>query len=351
MCAASLTFSRLTHFFCHFKLMSAGLLVFCLSAALAGSAYFLKSYWVLLAARMLSGVGEGSFVTIAPPFIQDDAGANSKGKWMSLFYAAIPVGTAIGFTYGATVVWPVAFFVEAAVIFPTAIFCYYVPQFLEESTSSVANSGSLLTEAICVESTPGMMKEICFILSSPEFKSALIGNAVYSASLVGFATYGSSFLALLGVFCTEKVASINFGLLVSLAGLIGTPLGGIMLDFISTKQPNMIVSCFYQLSICGFFGAIVIFIAAWFSTASKFFFIAALCFGLTILFSLQGPMNLVIMYCVPQSYRPLAISLNSTGLHLFGDVPSPIIVGWMKDSWAPACVITKATPPGQVICQ
>ena len=44
-----------------FRLVGVGLLVWCVSALVAGLSRGLNSYAVLVAARMLSGVGEASF--------------------------------------------------------------------------------------------------------------------------------------------------------------------------------------------------------------------------------------------------------------------------------------------------
>ncbi|RLO06389.1 hypothetical protein DYB28_008592, partial [Aphanomyces astaci] len=37
------------------------------------------------------------------------------------------------------------------------------------------------------------------------------------------------------------------------------------------------------------------------------------------------------------SRRSLAVGVNTLILHLLGDVPSPIILGALKDAWAPDC--------------
>lgn len=49
--------------------------------------------------------------------------------------------------------------------------------------------------------------------------------------LCGLGTFGSAFLMGLGYFDSETAASSTFGIVVCLAGVIGTPLGGLLLDF------------------------------------------------------------------------------------------------------------------------
>ena len=61
--------------------------------------------------------------------------------------------------------------------------------------------------------------------------SILPGNAAQAAVLCGLGTYGSAFLMGLGYFDSETAASSTFGSVVCLAGIIGTPLGGLLLDY------------------------------------------------------------------------------------------------------------------------
>ncbi len=49
-------------------------------------------FWVMMLCRMLVGVGEASFVSLAAPFIDDWAPVKSKSKWFAAFYLCIPVG-------------------------------------------------------------------------------------------------------------------------------------------------------------------------------------------------------------------------------------------------------------------
>lgn len=54
------------------------------------------TYWELLVRHTLVGVGEATFVTIAPTFVADLFPENKRGRIFGVFYLAIPVGTAAG---------------------------------------------------------------------------------------------------------------------------------------------------------------------------------------------------------------------------------------------------------------
>jgi len=116
---ASVSFGHLVHFWDPFKLMAVGLAAWCVAVVASGLA---PHFWVLVVARVLSGVGEASFQTVVPPFIDDHAPPEKRGLWLAAFFSAIPVGTALGFVWGgaisAAVSWRVAFVLEAFPMVP-----------------------------------------------------------------------------------------------------------------------------------------------------------------------------------------------------------------------------------------
>ena len=125
---AALVFGRLVHFYPPFRLVGAGLLVWCGAVVMCGLARRWESLSILLLARLLTGVGEASFQCIAPPFIDDFAPKGRKSIWLAIFYTVIPVGTALGFGFGAACAsifgWQWAFFVEAALMLPCIVACF-----------------------------------------------------------------------------------------------------------------------------------------------------------------------------------------------------------------------------------
>ena len=58
------------------------------------------TYGELLLRHTLVGVGEATFVTIAPTFVADLFPENKRGRIFGIFYLAIPVGTAAGYLLG-----------------------------------------------------------------------------------------------------------------------------------------------------------------------------------------------------------------------------------------------------------
>jgi hypothetical protein len=66
-------------------------------------------------------------------------------------------------------------------------------------------------------------------------------------------------------------------------------------------------------------------------------FLFALGMGVALMVSINPALNMAVMLCVDRQHRVVAIATNILCLHIFGDVPAPIIVGLLKDRLAPHC--------------
>src|SRR5260370_10378477 len=75
------------------------------------------SLGLLVAMRLLVGVGEGGYGPAAPTIISDLFPLEVRGRVLSYFYVAIPVGSALGFAIGGFATshwgWQTAFFAVA----------------------------------------------------------------------------------------------------------------------------------------------------------------------------------------------------------------------------------------------
>ena len=334
---------------------------------------------------MLSGVGEASFQCSIPPWITKNANPKSKGAWLSLFYTAIPVGTACGYAFSAAVSenaggWEWAFFIEGVVMIPFVIFLFATShKFPMESrqeepdkstfdktedddvSNPIIDSENVKRSAEITDrhqskehltpQVPSLWTEVRLILSKPIFIATTLGYAAQNAALIGLSTFGSAFIIGIGFWNTETEASSIFGVVISVAGLVGTPLGGWLVDYYDEKLKRQIhqynekdglstakapvraaaiITTFFSLVGLGLM-FILYFIE------NKWLYMIDLCLGCTFLFSTTTGINLLIMFSVPEVNRPFAVALNSVCIHALGDVPSPVVVGYLKDTLAPAC--------------
>ena len=90
------------------------------------------TYGELLLRHTLVGIGEATFVTIAPTFVADLFPEEKRGRILGIFYLAIPVGTAAGYLLGGKLGpvhgWRFPFYVAAVPGFLLALALAFVPE-------------------------------------------------------------------------------------------------------------------------------------------------------------------------------------------------------------------------------
>lgn len=320
-----------------FRPVSIGLLIWCLSAVLSGSSAIFSSFSLLLTGRILSGVGEASFQCIAPPLIDDIAPQNRLTLWLSLFYIAIPVGTALGFEYGALMAsfgyrtWKYAFWSECLLMLPFSLILFN----LKYPYYTTQVEQVLLIEKPEEKKTPG--STIAELLKNKVFLLIVMGNAVYTGSVSSLSTFGPEFFLGFEFFTTETAASSTFGAIMIFSGVIGTIGGGYALDVRTNGRPS-VLDAMKQMILALGTGLCAILIG-YLLLSWRNCFLSALAIGMLLMCSTTSCTSLVLLHIVTNpDQRALAISLNTFGIHLFGDVPSPILLGYLKDYLAPHCV-------------
>ncbi|OQS06819.1 Major Facilitator Superfamily (MFS) [Thraustotheca clavata] len=334
-----------------FLLSAIGLFVWVLSIVLCGLAKPLNNFIVLLIGRLLSGIGESSFHATSPPFIDEFAPPEKRTLWLGIFYAGLSAGTAVGYSYGSvtaqTIGWDIGFYITAAIMFPMAWACWkwipaqydmpmgHAPLKEQDIEDELLNTHYQEPE----HTRPTIFGEIFDILRCPLFLTSSLGLASYSFTLAGMGAFAPAILIGHGIL-SESVASTVFGALAVVAGLIGSPLGGWLVDRscrgYDGDDAYRCKTAAFQMFIMMTSGLAFLFASLIFIETKIIFFI---CFGigLLLMFSTQPATTIVIILSVTRARRGFAMGLNTLLLHLFGDVPSPMILGALKDMWAPHC--------------
>lgn len=327
-----------------FRLIGVGLSVWTFATSACG---FAVDFWSISIARMLVGVGEASFVSLAAPFVVDNAPPNKKAAWLSLFYMCIPVGMALGYVYGGVVGtflgWRAAFWIEAVGMLPFAIFCFIshpikmIDEDLQSETPQSDTFQDDLASKLKLDSRLGMAKEsikgfiqqskmflkdINGLFKSRAYTINVLGYTVYNFVLGAYAYWGPR--AVYSIFNLEN-ADVIFGGVTVVCGIFGTVTGGIILDKIGSTIPNS----FKLLTITTFVGTIFCFVS--FMSRTLALFIPLLTLGELFIFGAQGPVNYLSLQSVSITSRPLAMAVSTVCIHMFGDVPSSPLVGALQD--------------------
>lgn len=226
-------------------LVTCGLAVW-VAAVVASAAA--PTYWLLLVARCLSGVGEAAFQLVVPPWVEDAAPPGSRGLWLSILFSAIPVGTALGYVLGgaAAVSWRVSFAAEGLLVAPLLPLVYALPLTTKATAPEVvaenADDVAAVDGAMAAPPPhhapppPPLWAQFGATLGDPVYTATVLGYAGLTAVLSGLGAFGPAFLQGLGFVKCQASASMLFGACVSVAGLVGTPLGGWALDAVVARD-------------------------------------------------------------------------------------------------------------------
>jgi hypothetical protein len=84
-----------------------------------------------------------------------------------------------------------------------------------------------------------------------------------------------------------------------------------------------------------FLGSVIIANAAY--ALSQLPFLIYLFLGTGPLFAATAAMNVAVFESVPRCHRAFAQGVSVLVMHALGDVPTPIVIGALKDAFAPAC--------------
>ncbi|XP_050905992.1 probable sphingolipid transporter spinster homolog 2 isoform X2 [Lathyrus oleraceus] len=332
-----------------FRLIGVGLSVWTIAIAGCGSSF---DFWSIAICRMLVGVGEASFISLAAPFIDDNAPAAQKTAWLATFYMCIPAGTALGYVYGGLVGsqfnWRVAFWGEAIFMLPFPILGFlikplqlkgFAPMESKQAlTSNEANAsengadGMLVVDQAFIRGsslTSNLRNQ--FTRFSKDMQE-LLHDRVYVINVLGYISY--NFVIGAYSYWGPKAgysiyhmsnADLLFGGITIVCGIFGTLAGGMILD----KMTSTISNAFKLLSGATFLGAIFCLIAFLFKGLSGF--IVFFSVGELLIFATMAPVNYVSLRCVKPSLRPLSMAISTVSIHIFGDVPSAPLVGILQE--------------------
>src|SRR5206468_3880176 len=95
------------------RLVASGVFVWSIATVASGLA---PTYGWLLLARAVIGIGEASYAVVTPSLLSDCYPAERRARMLGIFYAAIPIGSALGYIVGGVIGeahgWRAAYFVR-----------------------------------------------------------------------------------------------------------------------------------------------------------------------------------------------------------------------------------------------
>ncbi len=302
------------------RLLAFGVGIWSLATALGGLA---RSFTALFAARSSVGIGEAAYGTIAPALLADHFPREKRGRIFAVFFAAIPIGAALGYILGGLVDqrfgWRAAFFLAGAPGLLLAILCLFL---------SDPKRGGQDPEAAAPESVParGVWQSYRHLFGNANYVRVVLGYAAYTFALGGLAFWAPAFLERVRGLPRSE-ATVQFGLIVVVTGFIGTFGGGWLGDWWLRRSKGAYLWVSGWATLAAAPAALVAFVAP-----QKPLYMAGIVVTELLLFASTGPINSAIVNLVQPGERATAVALSILGIHLLGDVPSPPLIGVISDA-------------------
>lgn len=296
---------------------AAGVLLW--SAATFGSG-FAPTIGILLLARAMTGVGEASYAVVTPSLLSDHYPPARRGRAMAIFYAALPVGTALGYIAGGAIGkafgWRAAFMVVGGpgVLLALALLVLQEPPRGRHDRAAPPKHALPLAAAL---------REL------RARRSYLVNTAaqtLYTFSIGGLAHWMPTYFERHRGIPVARAAEIFGGLLV-VAGFAGTLLGGSVGDRLQERSRGG----HFVFSGLGLVASIPFTLCAVLSPSPAIFW-PAMFVTLLLLFLNTAPLNAAMANVLPAHLRGAGFGLYMLSIHLFGDAASPAIIGKLSDS-------------------
>jgi MFS family permease len=290
-------------------LIAIGVAAWSIATAASGLA---NGFAAMIAARVVVGVGEASYATLAPTIIDDLAKPAVKNRWLGIFYVAIPVGSALGYLLGGKLEdaygWRSAFFIAGGPGILLAVLALFIrePPRKPRETSQAKASTAMFGKLVKI----------------PIYRSAVIGYVAQTFALGGFAAWAPQYLS--RHYGMElKSADFWFGLILVVTGLSATFVGAWLGDKLGGEDRARV-----NLRLCAvttLLGVPSAFLCLWAGSPLGFF--AGIAVAEFAIFLSTSPINVVILQGVPEEFRASAMALSIFAIHLFGDLISPPLIG------------------------
>ena len=308
------------------------------------SSAFATSYHQLWLFRAATGVGEAGYGIVAPAFLGDLFSKEKRSRTLSVFYLALPIGTAAGYAFGGYVGehfghgpgephaglmcdlgihegWRYAFLFGGI----PGLLLAVLAAFLVEPPRGAH-------DAVGVEIGVGKFQwaSVGSLLRTRSFVINVAATTAMTFAIGGLAQWAPTFVQRVHGYSKDQ-AGVWVGIVVALTGTVGTIFGGFLADYARrwTNAAHFIVPG-VTLSLCS-----VALAGAFLATGRAGFWVFA-SISIFLLFCNSGPLNAAILNVSMPAVRATAFAITIFTIHLLGDALSPWVIGGVSDLFQPS---------------
>ena len=301
------------------RLRLAALGVFVWSAATVASG-LAPTYALLLVARGVIGAGEASYSVVTPSLLSDCYPAERRARALGIFYAAIPVGSALGYILGGVVGeaygWRATFFIAGA---PGAALAFLLLLLAEPRRGALDAAASTAPVSLALgDSLRSLARRRSYVVNTA-------AQVIYTFAMGGLATWMPTYFVRVRGIPLASAAS-TFGVLLVVAGFLGTLLGGRVASGVARRWPgaDFVVSGWSLTASIGFTLVAVL-------APRPVVFWPAMFVTLFLLFVNIGPLSAAMANVLPAELRARGFAVTTMLMHLLGDAASPWLIGAASD--------------------
>ena len=279
----------------------------------SGASGLAATFAILFATRICVGIGEGGYGPAAPTILADLFPIETRGRIMAIFYAAIPVGSALGYVIGGLVGarfgWRWAFYLVTPPGLLLGLLCFW------------QRDPRVAAHRLEQESPRRSIRDYLQLFRTRSYLVNCVAQTLMTFVTGGLGFWAAAYLRYRNQ--SPDVGMTIFGLITVVAGLVSTLLGGVIADKLRSRFAGSYfwVSGIGMLIACPFFIATLYipFPAAWITMFLAIFF----------LFVNTGPSNTALANVSLPSVRATAFAVNIFFVHALGDVQAFWLLGYI----------------------
>jgi MFS family permease len=306
---------RASHAITRLHIAAAGVAAWSLATFASG---LVASFAWLALARAVVGIGEASYTVVTPSLLADHYPPDRRSRALSIFYAAMPVGIALGYILGGQIGarfgWRPAFFVAGGPGLALAVALLLLREPPRGRFDRQSRPATSLRESVAA------------LRRRPSFFFNMAGQTIFTFSMGGLGAWMPTYFVRergLGV----GAAGTVFGALLLVAGFLGTIAGGQLGDRLARRFPDAHFSFSGWTLVASFPFTLAAVLAR-----SPAIFWPGMFVTLLLLFLNMGPLNAAMVNVLPPDLRARGVGLHTTTIHLLGDALSPFLIGVASDS-------------------
>ena len=283
------------------------------ATALTGMA---KNFFHIAMARSFIGIGEAGFTSVSPSLAAEGFDKTVRARILAILGLALPLGSALGYLLGGLIGqhygWRMAFYILAIPGFLLAVWAFVYIKDKRNTTQEEKNQIKI--------------SNYIQFFKSKTFVYECLAEAMATFTLGGLAAWMPTYFHRYYGFSVAE-AGTKFGLMIIIAGLIGTLGGGMLADFLIKKTKR----AYFYTTLLGYMTALPFGLLGLLCENQT---LALLCFGIAMSFVFkQTSLNAAIISITSLKIRSMAFAFHIFIIHALGDALSPMTIGKISQAF------------------